>query len=104
MENPRNVRSICGNCAPKPNPEFSEIPMEWFIGKYCKLGFEVPEESRGPSKEHMWVKVESCSNEKLHGVLDNNPLFVPNLSLKDKVSFTTDEIEDVMTPEDAPQN
>ena len=99
MENPANIRNVCPTHAPKPNPKFASMPTNYFIGKYCKLGFPVPE-GCGPTHEHMWIKVTGPGKEKeLRGNLDNTPFYLDDICLGEKVEFDRNEIEDVLASE-----
>ncbi len=100
-----NVGLMCPHHQPKPRPElYADRPLQSFVGKHVKLGFETrpePEEfkkdfpdRKWPDKEHMWVEVKSVSvtGKELHGVIANDPILC-DLSCGQGVVFTADEIE-----------
>lgn len=64
---------------------------QWFVGKFCKLGFPTSDPIH---KEFMWVKVLKIESKELHGALWNHPVFA-DADHGDVVAFTTDEIVDV---------
>lgn len=96
MEPLSNIRHTCSSCSVRPDPYWAEKPDEFFIGKYVKLGFEA---QGGPEKEHMWVEVTGTRTRQgdvcLVGVLNNDPVYCPNLHDGMRVEFTKDEIEAV---------
>ena len=87
---------VCHECAPKPlglTPE--EVPLEQLIGRFVKLGFKtnIPED-KGPTMEHVWVKVEEVIGDVLTGKINSNPVVI-NYELDDQVDFAIGEIEDI---------
>jgi len=95
MEEPTsNIRYSCTGHI-KPDPKFANAPAEDFIGKFCKIGFDTTETRI--MKEWMWVKVESTKNGKCIGKLDNDPIYIRNLSDGDEITFYPNEIVDVVS-------
>tara|TARA_Y100000310_G_scaffold323991_1_gene385216 strand:+ start:758 stop:1057 length:300 start_codon:yes stop_codon:yes gene_type:complete len=91
-EDPRNIGYVCPAHAPKPDEALAELPLEYFIGKFVKLGFPSP---RGT--EHMWLEVKGLAtnmSEELIGTLDNDPVHA-DFVCGDEIAFNRDEIEDV---------
>jgi hypothetical protein len=66
----------------------------WFVGKYCKLGFPEPHNTR---KEYMWVLADSFNpqTKELEGPLKNTPVRIPGLCHGAVIAFTADEVIDV---------
>ncbi len=65
---------------------------KWFVGKFCKLGFPVPNSTH---REYMWVEAQAIEKDKLQGPLKNTPLKIPALFHGDLIEFAADEIIDV---------
>jgi len=55
-----------------------------------KVGFD----SDDGSVEHIWVAEPQFSGDTMHGVLDNEPVFLSGRHLGDVVSFRRDQISD----------
>lgn len=93
--NHSTARWVCPNHTPKPDSQYFEKPFDWFVKKYCKLGFSTGL-SKGPNLEFMWVYVthfETIDNkEMLVGRLDNDPLYVNDYKFGDGVAFDREEI------------
>jgi uncharacterized protein YegJ (DUF2314 family) len=98
MENPNNIRPICGDCADKKKAETQRnLPaLSEFIGKYVKKRFEGMVEGKLRS-EHMWVKITSVNEGAgtLIGMLDNEPVLMDDLVLHDEVIVYRGEIEEI---------
>lgn len=102
-ESMSNVGACHSNCAPKPDAILAQKPLDWFIGKFVKLGFPVVEEivaQGGPNKEHMWVAVERIATEdegpngeELVGKVNNDPVFATDWPCDSEVAFKRDECE-----------
>lgn len=89
-----NVGFVCDKHARKPDPKFLELPLEWFLGKFCQLGVPMP----NGRNENMWFKVLGLAehpSEELRGELNNDPLFV-DMTCGDLVEFSRKEILQVM--------
>ncbi len=92
-----NIDILCPKHAPKPDPRYRKMPMEHFVGKHCKLAFPA-----GPNKEHMWVHCTGLarhSNQRLGGLLENDPVFVDGVRRGDWIEFRRSQIEDVFSAE-----
>ncbi len=111
-EQSSNVGYVCPKHALKPRPEvYADRPIESFVGKMVKLGFEVEPEppefkerfpdKHWPSIEHMWVEVRQVAKNKkeLHGIVSNDPLFA-GVEFGQGILFTPDEIEAVAGEEE----
>ena len=88
-ESLKNLALFHPECAPKPDPELATKDVEFFIGKLVKKCFGQER------KEHMWVRVEGCVGNVLLGTLDNDPFYIPDLNLGDRVEVRLNEIEDI---------
>lgn len=89
-------RDVCHACAPKPlGLTKEEMPLEQLIGRFVKLGFEtnIPED-KGPTMEHIWVKVEGVIGDVLTGKINSNPVVI-DYECDDQVEFGLGEIEDI---------
>ena len=87
-----NMRLICDHHRLSPNPTYSNLPVEHFMGKYCKLAFPQPE---GEYYEYMWVQVIGLAEtpeEELRGILDNDPVKATQFTCGDLVEFRRNEI------------
>jgi len=87
-----NIGIVYGKCNPPP-PELLRHPVQWYVGKFCKLAFPI---EGGERTERMWVKVIGLAEqpEELRGELYNTPVFVA-LSHGDLFEFSRHEILDV---------
>lgn len=86
-----DIKNVCDECAPKPDPKYLNENPRSFIGKLIKKGFPY----KRYNKEHLWVKVTGFKGMKtLTGIIVSDPL---NTDRKkgDKVRVTLKEIEDV---------
>lgn len=101
-----NMGIVCDEHAPKPDPRYLELPLEWFLGRraFAKLGFDSCEEAkealgkRCPPKEHMWVEVVGRAeheSEEFRGKIANDPRFTTG-ECGDLVEFSRVEVEDVI--------
>ena len=91
----RNFGFVCEKHAPKPQPQFLEKPLEWFVGKFVKKGFPAVSPEGRETQEHMWVKIESIQNGRLRGKLNNDPVYKMDLMSGDTVLVDPSEVEDV---------
>lgn len=90
-----NIGWVCPDHTPKPDPQYFDKPLDWFVGKYCKLGFPT-ERSEAPFLEFMWVLVTATyEDHSLIGNLNNDPVFVKGYTDCDVVAFERTEICDV---------
>jgi hypothetical protein len=64
-------------------------------GDMVKLMFVVPEETRGPSTERMWVKVTRDSNGAYRGELNNAPVFIRHLPKGTLIKFGPEHVIDI---------
>jgi hypothetical protein len=87
----KNIGWICPEHTPKPDSQYFDKPLEWFVGKYCKLGFPTGR-LEPPFTEFMWVFVTVQKQNFLFGKLDNDPLFVEEYKDGDVVAFERNEI------------
>lgn len=94
--NNSNIRSVCKEHSPKPNPEYFEKPMTWFVGKYCKLAFPTKLPEGQPQFEHMWVQVTEYCGDELVGLLNNDPICVKDYKFGDLLAFKRTEISQVI--------
>jgi hypothetical protein len=108
-ESPSNIGGVCSEHAPKPDPQYFDKPMDFFIGGYVKLGFEVSKDKdflayvqqvrpgfKMPDREHMWVEVTGLSDvstEELQGKVANDPIFAIEWPCGAEVAFKRTEIE-----------
>lgn len=96
----RNFGYVCKKHAPKPNPIYTTVKPDEFIGKYVKLGFDTGLPEGLPQLEHMWVFVLALAPPEtdcqLMGNLNNDPQWIPGLKDGARVLFTLNEIEDVV--------
>lgn len=93
MEPPENIRHICKNCAKEPDSKYIEFRDEYFINGYVKLKFTCKDTQR---KELCWVLVKGVENEKLFGILDNDPILNIGYLHGDIITFGKDEIYEVL--------
>lgn len=64
-------------------------------GNLVKLIFEFStSDANTPSAERMWVKITDINNGKFSGCLDNMPVHIKDLTLGDKIEFSTCHIID----------
>jgi hypothetical protein len=65
-------------------------------GDMVKLLFVVPEETRGPSTERMWVKVTRVSPDGTYrGELNNAPVFIRKLPKGTTIKFGPEHVIDI---------
>lgn len=99
-----NFGFVCPDHKPKPNAAFAELPVEFYYGKFVKLGFPAVNPITGVSgTEHMWVKVLGpalAPPEELLGELHNSPVMVTDYEHGDRVAFSRSEIEMVDGPKE----
>ena len=86
-----NIGWVCPNHAPKPDPQYLDKPLQWFVGKNCKLGFPTGRKE-APFLEFMWVYVTGHQDNELTGRLNNDPAFVTDYVDGDGVGFERNEI------------
>ncbi len=90
------ARLVCKHRAPTAG-KYAEEDAKRFVGKFIKMAFNATNPRTGAAtKEHMWVKVESESQGKLIGTLDNDPILTTDVQFGDEVTLTVDQIEDVI--------
>lgn len=89
-----NIGFVCSDHAPKPNEKYFDKPFDWFVGKFCKLGFQT-NRKEAPFNEFMWVYVTNHDDEILVGTLNNDPLYVTEYKSGDGIAFDRSEICDV---------
>jgi hypothetical protein len=90
MEPLSNIGFVCDACARKPDPQFLTVPLEKFLGKYCKLAVPTPQGNH----EYMWFIVTGLAehpDEELRGELNNDPIYAEYLC-GDIVEFSRKEI------------
>lgn len=111
-EPPGNVGFVCEHLASKPDPQYFDKPVAWFVGKWVKLGFPVGENHR---IEHMWVEVQGEGKHlwvelqgkgrhlklELRGLLANDSIHDPSLLCGVEIQFNRNEVEAVLETEDA---
>jgi len=93
---------IDGEKMNRAHPRTFEIPSadtkrKLKPGHIVKLGFELrkpPPEV--PSGERMWVRIIARDGDKFEGELDNTPVLVKDLQLRDVVEF---EVKHVLSVE-----
>jgi uncharacterized protein YegJ (DUF2314 family) len=91
-----NIGLVCQHTAPTAG-KYTGQDAKQFVGKFVKVAFDAAHPLTGkPSKEHMWVKVESEDQGKLTGKLDNDPVFVTELQCGDEVTLTVEQIEELI--------
>lgn len=94
-ESPDNIVVRCPHHRLQTDPKYLHKPLDWFIGKHCKLDFKTDE----GGGEYMWVKVSHVARaddeEELIGFLDNDPQVIPDLFNGDIIEFSRNEIIDV---------
>lgn len=85
------IKIICNECSPKPDPRYTKKDPQDFLGHFIKKGF--PAKNYG--REHLWVRIIGFRGKKtLIGIIDNDPVDC-NHKRGDKVRVTLKEIEDV---------
>jgi hypothetical protein len=67
-EDPKNVRDLCAECAPRPDPTLHGHPLPWYVGRHVKRAFR-----QGDAIEHMWVRVTAVTGTSLTGCSTTNP-------------------------------
>ena len=92
-----NTGMVCPEHAPRPQAEFAEKPIEFFLGGLVKLGFPFKRANGEDSLEHMWVRQivkneDPSVPEELVGILDNDPHFA-ELVCGDRIAFSRKEVE-----------
>ncbi len=97
MEPRSNIGYRCEKHKSHPDPAYFDKPFEFFIGKFCKLGFTSPTRQT----ELMWVLVEgviegSDGKKHLNGILKNDPIIVTDCECGDDVIFERHEIHAVL--------
>lgn len=78
----------------RPDPEYLEKPLDWFIGINCKLAFLAPD----GRQEYMWVLCQGLAltkGEELRGQLDNDPQIAVEFECGDLIEFSRKEIIEV---------
>lgn len=106
MENPNNIRVMCGKHISKPDPNLHHLQPQEYIGCAVKIAFDeigTPTSFSSSSREHMWVLVtgfqelESVDPDrktvKLIGTLDNDPVLNVGHECGDTIVFDITEIE-----------
>jgi uncharacterized protein YegJ (DUF2314 family) len=89
-EDPKNIRNVCAEHAPRPDPTLQFHPLPWYVGRHVKRAFH-----QGEAIEHMWVRVTAVTGATLTGVLANEPTLVDDVQLHDAVTVQLHEIEAV---------
>lgn len=91
-----NVIYVCNEHAPKPDPRYSKLAPEHFVGKHVKKGFPGVTPDGSTRLEHMWVKIKRVEDGVLIGKLDNVPTYKMDLKCGDEVKVALTEIEQVI--------
>ena len=94
MSHDPNIRYTCRDHSSRPDPYWAQQPLDFFVRKHVKLGFEP--NCPGPEKEHMWVQVIGVQDGHLVGLLCNTPTACTYIRMGQMVEFTADEIESVL--------
>jgi hypothetical protein len=95
MKTVDNVGLVCPDHAPKAG-KYAGLEPSFFLGKLVKLGFDaIHPITRGPSKEHMWVRLTGVVGNEITGTLQNTPILEVEYSFGDEVEFVASEVEDV---------
>jgi hypothetical protein len=91
-----NIDHKCDEHAPHPDPQYFQKPLTWFVGRLCKIGFDVNNPAHPDiAREHMWIAVEEVDGEKLRGRIDNDPFYTTEFACGDEVVFDRTDIEAV---------
>ncbi len=75
----------------RPEGEYDDRPLEWFVGRAVKMAFA----SAGGTTEHMWVEVKAVEGDRLVGALDSEPVVVRHLRRGDRVELGRGQVEAV---------
>jgi|GEM_PF-2580258 len=67
-----------------PDPTYQKRPLEWFVGRSVKIGFQ----SHEGKVEWMWITVQGVKSPNLIGTLDNDPMFCTHLIHGDPISLS----------------
>lgn len=88
------VTRCCSNCgdALKPDQQYANKPLQFFVGKYVKIKFTATSGDR----EYMWVAVAEIDGDNLKGTLNNDPVVCTNLKDGDPVILKRDQIIEVL--------
>ena len=92
-ERPENIRNVCAEHAPKPDPTLQQHPPHWYVGSHVKRAFVDDDRI-----EHMWVHVTRVAGGRLWGRVDNVPSLITTVAYGDVVSVELSEIEAVSEP------
>lgn len=95
-----NVGFLCSEHASKPGG-FTDKSLDFFVGKFAKLLFVIPEskDKRRLNFERMWVEVLRVEGDELIGRLDNDPMYVTEYEFNDLLAFKIQEIAEVYEQE-----
>jgi len=95
MNELNNIRLVHKD-AYSPDPIYASRPLEWFVGRWVKIGFQ----SYDGTVEYMWVKVTGIDSPNLVGSLDNIPQYCPHVASGDRVTLSRVQIVAVDLTED----
>lgn len=92
-ENINNIVGIHKECADERKNKFQETfdKNSVEVGDYVKKCF-----TNGNEAEHMWVKVNKVEEDKIIGILDNEPVVMSNVKYKDLVEVEFGDIEEYL--------
>lgn len=97
--NNKNVGFKCKHCSDMEKAEFKRLNGLVSLAQYYEI---FPEDTfikcaftDGNEIEHMWVKVKEINYKSriVNGTLENEPLYLKNISYKDKTIVLFDNIE-----------
>jgi hypothetical protein len=89
-----NIRPVCPSHAPCAG-KYTDYNPYFFIGKIIKKAFKAEDNIHNIRMEHMWVTIKAVIGNDLEGILNNDPIFVPNLKCGDTVKVSLCQIEEV---------
>lgn len=96
-----NLTIMCGECSEDRRKKWQELNVDTplYPGDFVKIGFDCEADDH-LSKEWMWVRLMGVKDNIFVGQLYNDPVFVRNLTFRDIVEFTRDEISEHLRKED----
>lgn len=91
-ESMNNIAMVCADCSNERLQEWQSNNKNTIIrvNDHVKLGF--PSTEPKSRLEWMWVQVKSIKEDKIEGILDNDPIFPHNIKCGDPVIFERESI------------
>lgn len=86
-----NIFVTCPAHASKPDASLHDLPIEAYVGRWVKVGFN---ERNTQRREHLWVRIHAtAAGRTLLGTIDNDPVLDIGYRHGDGVVVDVTEIE-----------